>query len=115
VAEGNLMTMISDLDFMFKNGTVLSKHENAKTGAALALYNIDASTWGEKKAMMLKDSLIAKGWAFVEENSNFYVMCKNEMKALISRKAEKIAVGGMEKAGYSVSMEFNAGTKDFCG
>ncbi|WP_143750160.1 hypothetical protein [Caballeronia ptereochthonis] len=114
-AEENLKTMVSDLDFMFKNGTVLSRHENAKTGAALVLYNVDASTWDEKKAVMLKDSLIAKGWRSIEENSHVYVMCKNEMKASISRKADQISVKGSEKTVYSVSMEFNAGTKDYCG
>lgn len=107
--------MVLDLDFMFKNGTVLSKHENDKTGAALTLYNVDASTWGEKKAVMLKDSLAAKGWIPVEENSRVYVICKNEMKALISRAAEKVSVKGSEKDIYSVSMEFNAETRDFCG
>ncbi|WMY09816.1 hypothetical protein [Paraburkholderia phenoliruptrix] len=115
VAEGKLETMVLDLDFMFKNGTVLSKHENDKTGAALTLYNVDASTWGEKKAVMLKDSLAAKGWIPVEENSRVYVICKNEMKALISRAAEKVSVKGSEKDIYSVSMEFNAETRDFCG
>jgi hypothetical protein len=93
-AERKLTTMVSDLDFMFKNGTVLYKHENAKTGAALALYNIDASSWGGEKAAMLKNALAAKGWTSVKENSEEFVMCKNEMKASISRKAEEISVNG---------------------
>ncbi|AME26516.1 MULTISPECIES: hypothetical protein [Burkholderiaceae] len=113
--EGRLKTMVADLDFMFRNGSVLSKHENAKTGAALALYNLDALTWGGQKAVMLKGSLATKGWTAVDENSHIFVMCKNGMKASISRDADKISVNGLEKAAYSVSMEFNAGTKDFCG
>nr|WKF57915.1 hypothetical protein HUO10_002409 [Paraburkholderia busanensis] len=114
VAEENLKIMISDLDFMFKNGTILSSCENAKTGAALALYDVDAATWDEKKAAALKDSLAAKGWTPAEENSHVYVMCKNKMKASISKNNEKMFVKGLEKSTYSVSMEFNAGTKDFC-
>ncbi|WP_156924632.1 hypothetical protein [Burkholderia sp. WSM2230] len=115
MAEEKLKTMVSDLDFMFKNGAVLSRYENAKTGAALALYKVDASTWDEKKVVMLKDYLAAKGWTSMEENSHMYVMCKNEMKASISRKVDHIFVNGSEKTAYLVSMEFNAGTKDYCG
>ncbi|GAB2883047.1 hypothetical protein GCM10027093_18060 [Paraburkholderia jirisanensis] len=106
--------MISELDFMFKNGIILFKHENSKTGAALALYNIDASTWGERKTMMLKDSLIAKKWVSVENTTQTYIMCKNEIKMSISRKITKAYYNGVEKDVYSVSAEFNSGTKYFC-
>jgi hypothetical protein len=114
VAKGKLSVMVSDLDDLFKSATLLSRHENAKTGAALALYEVDASTWSKEKSDHLKKHLEAKGWVPAHEQDYAYVMCKGGMKASISKSADESVIRGLRRYIFSVSMEFNAGTEDFC-
>ncbi|WP_124455911.1 hypothetical protein [Burkholderia sp. Bp8992] len=105
---------VKDLDYLFKNSVILSRHETAKSGAALAMYDVDASTLDDKKAGILKDSLKERGWVFVGEDDRAYVMCKSGMKFSISRSPDKEVTNEFERRAFSVSMEFNAGTEDFC-
>ncbi|MBY4728875.1 MULTISPECIES: hypothetical protein [Burkholderia] len=49
-AKEKLEIMVGDLSYLLKNSTILSRHENAKSGAALALYNVDASNFDEEKS-----------------------------------------------------------------
>ncbi|WP_143135883.1 hypothetical protein [Burkholderia ubonensis] len=105
---------VKDLDYLFKNSIILSRRESAKSGAALALYDVDVSTFGDEKVEMLKRYLKEKGWVFVGEDDRAYVMCKSGMKFCISRLPDKAVVNGLERRAFSVSIEFNAGTEDFC-
>lgn len=114
IAKERLDAMVADLDYLLNNSAILSRHESAKAGAALALYDVDASTFDEEKANMLKESLEKKGWVFIGKDDRAYVMCKSGMKASISRISDKNVVNGLEKRTFLVSMEFNAGTEDFC-
>ncbi|WP_162631755.1 hypothetical protein [Burkholderia sp. JP2-270] len=113
-AKGKLEIMTADLSYLFDNATILSRHENAKTGAALALYDVDASTFGEEKENFLKNSLKKKGWVFLGRDGDAYVMCKSGMKASFAERSDKTELDSMGKRIFSVSMEFNAGTEDFC-
>ncbi|WP_155754528.1 hypothetical protein [Burkholderia stagnalis] len=113
-AKERLRIMTSDLSYLFDNSVILSRHENAKTGAALALYDVDASTFGEDKKKNLENSLEKKGWRFWGVDGDTYVMCKNGMKASFTGNSDKSKLDGTERRIFSVSMEFNAGTKDFC-
>ncbi|MGU3777824.1 hypothetical protein [Burkholderia metallica] len=109
-----LEIMISDLSYLFDNAVILSRHENAKTGAALVIYDVDAQTFGEEKEKFLKNSLKKRGWVFWGVDGGVYVMCKSGMKASFSEKYGKPELDGMGKRIFSVSIEFNAGTEDFC-
>ncbi|WP_159086576.1 hypothetical protein [Burkholderia sp. LA-2-3-30-S1-D2] len=63
-AKTKLEIMTSDLSYLFDSSTILSRHESAKTGSALALYDVDASTFGEEKEKFLKNSLEKRGGCF---------------------------------------------------
>ncbi|WP_175952279.1 hypothetical protein [Burkholderia sp. BCC0405] len=113
-AKAKLEIMTADLSYLFDNATILSRRESAKTGAALALYDVDASTFGEEKEKFLKNSLKEKGWVFLGVDDGAYVMCKSGMKASLAEKSDKQELDRMGRRVFSVSMEFNAGTEDFC-
>ncbi|WP_174981083.1 hypothetical protein [Burkholderia lata] len=114
VTKERLGVMVVDMGYLFGNSTILSRHENAKSGAALAVYDVDASTFSDKKSIALKESLKERGWTFAGEGDGVYVMCKSGMKFSISSVPNKEVVNGLERRTFSVSMEFNAGTEDFC-
>ena len=56
-AKTKLEIMTLDLNYIFDNAAILSRHEIEKTGAALALYDVDASIFGEEEEKFLKNSL----------------------------------------------------------
>ncbi|WP_155696673.1 hypothetical protein [Burkholderia stagnalis] len=114
LAKERLGVVVKDLDYLFKNSIIFSRHENAKSGSAIALYGVDLSTFDDEKVQILKGSLKGRGWVFVGENDRAYVMCKSGMKLSISKVTENEAVSGPQRRAFSVSMEFNAGTEDFC-
>lgn len=55
-----------------------------------------------------------QGWIFVSEDDREYMMCKNGIKTSISKGPVKQVLGGVERHIFSVSMEFNSGTENFC-
>ncbi|WP_152603188.1 MULTISPECIES: hypothetical protein [Burkholderia] len=114
VTKDRLDVAVRDLDYMFKNSTILSQNENAKSGSAIALYSVDLSNFGDEKVEALKGFIKEKGWVLVSEDDRVYVMCKSGMKISISRVPDKVIVNGLERRTFSVSMEFNAGTESFC-
>ncbi|WP_159068970.1 hypothetical protein [Burkholderia metallica] len=113
-AKAKLQIMTSDLSYLFDNATILSRYENAKTGAALVLYRVDASTFDEEKEKFLKNSLRNRGWVFWGVDRGAYVMCKSGMKASLAEKSDKPELDRAGRRVFSVSIEFNAGTEDFC-
>ncbi|WP_124626623.1 hypothetical protein [Burkholderia sp. Bp9012] len=113
-AKTKLEIMTSDLSYLFDSSTILSRRESAKTGSALALYDVDASNFGEEKEKFLKDSLEKRGWVFLGRDGGAYVMCKSGMKASFAEKSDAQESDRVGRPVFSVSMEFNAGAEDFC-
>lgn len=75
---------------------------------------MDESNFDDEKIRIFKNYLEEKGWVFVSEDDRAYVMCKSGMKFSISKVSGKFALNESERCSFSVSMEFNAGTEDFC-
>lgn len=113
-AKERLEVMIQDLGDLANNFTVLSRYENAKPGSALVIYSLDASSFDGEKFIAIRNSLKGRGWEFSGESDDLYVMCKNGMKASISKKPVKKMLDRLERRIFSVSMEFNSGTEDHC-
>lgn len=71
-AKDRLDVMVGDLSYLANNSTILSRHENAKLGAALVLYSVDASNFDKKEAEILKHTLKKMDgclWARMIENT----------------------------------------------